>query len=312
MKILITGATGFIGSHLTRALALQGHLLTCLVRKTSEYNFLTTLGAELVYGDVTDEASLVSIPSCDIIFHCAATVVSNNLRQLRACNVRGTEHVCRLARRMAVRRLVYVSSVAVVSGNPEPVLTDTMPYAATNNYGISKIEAEKIVLDFRRAGLPCAIIRPPMVYGEEEPHAQDKVFFLLAHRLLPLLDKGERLVHMGYVKNVAAALLVAMEAPELLNGTFFCADRDALTAREAFGILAASLGAPAPPLLSRSLSSVLARLPAVGNTIRSFRKDRVYDTGRILSAGYADVTAAREALALTGRWWRQRKGVPRE
>jgi nucleoside-diphosphate-sugar epimerase len=307
MKILVTGATGFIGSRLVRELVARGERPLCLVRARSNSGFLKALGAEPVYGDVTDERSLSSLPSCDVIFHCAALVRDNNLARLRACNVKGTENICRLAQRMAVQRLVHVSSVAVVSANPDPLITEGMPFAATNNYGVSKIESEQLVRDFRKRGLPCAIIRPPVVYGEREPHAQELLFRLLSLRLLPLIDNGEHRIHMAYVGNVVAGLLLAMERREFLEGSFFCADRDALTAAEALGILAAAINAPAPLRLSPRLSSLLIRLPWAGKRAAFFRKDRIYDTGKIVAAGYADALPASEALARTGSWWQSNR-----
>lgn len=306
MRILITGATGFIGGTLASELAGRGERVICLVRRTSDTSALKQLGAELVYGDVTDEESLSAVPACDVIFHCAARVENRGLRRLRASNVDGTEHVCRLALRLGVRRLVYVSSVAVVSGNPG-MLREDMPYAATNNYGISKIEAERVVLGFRDKGLPCAILRPPMIYGEEEPHSQDLLLWALAHRFLPLVDRGEHLLHLGYIRNVVAALILAKDRPEFLRGIYFAGDDDVLTVAEAFGIFASAIGAPAPWKLPPSWTGALGAIPLVGKKIAFFRKDRVYDTSRIKAMGYKDAVPAREALSRTGAWWRLRQ-----
>ena len=89
----------------------------------------------------------------DLIFHCAASVSSKNKAELHKVNALGTENVCRVARQRRIKKMVYLSSVAVVSGNPEIPLVEDLPYKATNPYGESKIVAEKIALDYRKKGL---------------------------------------------------------------------------------------------------------------------------------------------------------------
>ncbi|MGE5308536.1 MAG: NAD-dependent epimerase/dehydratase family protein [Deltaproteobacteria bacterium] len=303
MKILITGATGFIGGRLAAELATKGHELVCLVRKTSDTAGLRRLGAGLAYGDVCDESSLSSLPRCDAIVHCAAVVDRRPLKQLRSCNVEGTRNICEAAMRTGAR-LVHLSSVAVVTGNSAVTLTEDMAYAPTNTYGVSKMEAERVVLGYRGKGLKCAVIRPPMVYGEGEPHALGKLMWLIRRGMFPLLDEGRTLLHMVYVGNLAHALCLALDRGEFLEGTFFAADTDALTCAEAFGILASSVDAPRPPLVPRALTPVLTRLPFVGKPLASLFKDRVYETKRIRSVGYSDIVPAREALKRAGSFYK--------
>lgn len=307
MRILITGSTGFIGRNLAEELAGKGHQLFCLVRKTSKSDHLRRLGCELVYGDVTDAKSLTALPGCDVIFHCAAKVEDRNLPELIRCNAGGTENICEAALERGVKRLIYLSSVAVVSGNQQERLTEDLPYQATNLYGISKVEAEKKALEYRAKGLPVAILRPCMVYGEGEPHALDRLLTLVKYRLFPLVDGGRRATHLVYVKNVVAALIMAMEREEFLRDTFFVADNDVLTAAETFGILAAAVGGSPPLRLSPSFSRLLTRVPFVGKRFAFFTKDRIYDTSRLRAVGYDERLDARAALRRTGEWWLERK-----
>ncbi len=302
-NILVTGATGFIGRNLVRQLIKQGHKVYALVRKTSDTGLLKELGVSLIYGDITDNESLNKVleEKIDIIFHCAALVDDKDKNQLYRINVSGTRNICNLALRLNVERLVYVSSVAVVSGNLEPCLTEDLSYAATNRYGQSKIEAEKIVIEFRKKGLVVAIIRPPMVYGEEEPHLLRKILSLLRLRLLPLINGGNAKLHLGYVGNVVNAILLAGEKREFLEGTFFIADEDIFTLKEVFCIFAQSCNYPKPISLPRWFTPVLTCIPCIGKKFKFLCRDRAYDISRIKSLGYKEEFKARESLVRSAR-----------
>ncbi len=299
--VLVTGATGFIGHNLVRQLVKQGHRVFALVRQTSNVNFLKDLGVSLIYGDITDNESLNKVleRKIDIIFHCAALVDNGDKNKLYKINVEGTRNVCNLALRLKVERMVYVSSVAVVSGNLEVPLTQELPYAATNPYGESKIEAEKAVIEFRKDGLAVAIIRPPMVYGEEEPHLLRQILSLLRFRLLPLINGGSAKLHLGYVGNVVNALLLAAGKKEFLEGTFFIADEDVFTLKEVFSIFAQSLNYPKPVSLPKWFTPVLTCIPCLGKKFEFLCRDRVYDISRIKSLGYKEEFKARESLIRT-------------
>ncbi len=302
-NILVTGATGFIGRNLVRQLIKQGHRAFALVRKTSNAAFLKELGVFLIYGDITDKESLnkISDEKINIVFHCAALVDNADKSKLHRINVEGTRNVCNLALRLEIERLVYVSSVAVVSGNPEAFLTEDLPYSATNRYSESKIEAERIVIEFRKKGLAAAIIRPPMVYGEEEPHLLRKMFSLLKFRLLPLIDGGKAKLHLGYVGNVVNALLLAANKKEFLEGAFFIADEDVFTLKEVFCIFAQGLNCPKPISLPKCFTPVLIYIPWAGKKFRLLCRDRVYDISRIKSLGYKEEFKARESLIRTAK-----------
>ena len=309
MNILVTGATGFIGSHLTESLIKEKHRVFALVRQTSKVDFLLKNSVELIYGDITDTKSLTRIAdySIDAVFHCAACVTDNDWKRIFRTNVLGTENICKLCTSLKVRRLVYLSSVAVVSGNPCVPLTEDSPYLATNLYGASKIDAEKRVIEFRESGLPVAIVRPPVVYGEGEPHAFNQVLFLLKHGLLPLFEGGVVRWHLAYVKNVVDALLLALERQEFLRDTFFVADEEVLTVKEIFSTLSQAINAPNPQNLPSWLTALLSRAPYIGEKIRFLRKDRVYDINRIKSLGFNPRFHTQESLIKSARHWLEEK-----
>lgn len=275
MKVLVIGATGFIGRHLAKKLLEQkDDTVFCLVRNLKKAQFLQELGAELIYGDVADKSSLEKVSGCkiDIVFHCAGFVDNKNPQLLHKINVVGTENVCQLCLNLGVKRLIYLSSVAVVSGNKEIPLNENLPYSSTNIYGESKIEAERKVWEYRKKGLPVVILRPPMIYGEDEPHLMKLLLFLLKHRLLPLVNKGKNKLHLAYVENVVAAMLFSLNKEEFLKDSFFVADKEVLTVGEIFTIMSKAIGARPPFVVPKGLTPLLLHLPYAGRRIKFFLK----------------------------------------
>jgi len=299
MRILITGATGFIGKNLVQGLFNKGgHTLFCFVRNPQKAKALEPFGVKLIYGDITDKASLDKFLDyqIDVIFHNAACVESKNPKFLHRANVLGSENVCELALSLGVRKVIYTSSVAVVSGNSQTPLTEGLAFKATNIYGQSKIEAEKVILEYRKKGLNIVIVRPPMVYGEDEPHMMKFLFFITKYRLFPLIDKGKAKLHLGYVKNVAEAMIFLLDKKEALEGSFFVGDEEALTAREVFDIFAKALKVKPLPNLPAGLKTIAISLPLIGRKLSFFVKDRVYSLERIKSLGFKASFKARESL----------------
>ncbi len=191
MKLLVTGATGFIGGKLVAKLVEDGHDVTCLVRKTSKTASLKKSGASLAVADIIDKSSVDGLFGrlCpDAVFHSAADVMGKDEKSQFSVNVRGTRNIADACLKYKTKKLIHVSSIAVINGNSGVPLKDDMPYGAMNAYGRSKIEAERIVLGCREKGLSVSVIRPCMVYGEGEPHLLDRIFELVRRRLLPVFD----------------------------------------------------------------------------------------------------------------------------
>lgn len=283
--VLITGATGFIGRFLTQELCSRGYTdITAIVRRTSNTGFLKNKGVKIVLGDVADKESLGAVRGeYDVVFHCAGLVSDGNEKALSQVNILGTENVCRWAFERKIKRFIYVSSVAVNSGNTEVPLTENRPYKATSLYGLSKLEAEKIAVGFRERGLSMVIVRPCMVYGEGEPHMVPFLARIIRSRLLFLPNRGKTKLHLVSVRNVAACLVHCMEDARASGEVFNVADNEVLTVGEIFEIFAKSLGCPNPFLLSYPLTKFFILMPFFGKRIKFLCKDRVYSIERIKS-----------------------------
>ncbi len=283
IKILVTGATGFIGRYLILELLSRGYTnITALVRHTSDVSFLKTNRIKIAFGDITDKISIDSLGDYyEVLFHCAGFVADEDLEALHRVNVLGTQNLCSWALENKLKKVVYTSSVAVNSGNLQTPLTEDKPYLATNRYGESKLEAEKIAVEFQGKGLPLVIVRPCMVYGEGEPHMLSLLVRLLRLRLLILPGLGEPKLHLVSVRNVAAFLAHCMEDERAVAGVFHIADKEVLSLKDIFSIFAKSLELKEPLLLSPFLTKILSFLPFIGKRIRFLSKGRVYSLERI-------------------------------
>lgn len=315
MKILIIGATGFIGRRLMERLLTKGHIISCLVRKTSNTDFLRAAGVFLETGDITDAESVNRIfqkARPQAVFHAAALVSESDENMLFKTNVEGTRNICRACLECNVKKLIYLSSVAVISGNPHVPLTDDLPYSASCTYGKAKMEAERVTMEFREKGLKVAIMRPCMVYGEGEPHLLGKILEMVKVRRLPVLNVPgmDSQLHIVYVGNVVDALELAFEKDESLNGTFMVADKEVITIRKFVEILYDSLTGTKPFIVPRWASEILLLIPVFKKKADRIFKHRVYDITRAAELlGYSPKVSTKEGLRRAVKWWMAEKKI---
>ena len=175
MKAFVTGATGFLGSHVARALADQGANLRLLVRATSNLKNLQGLKAETAVGDLRDAASLEKAMSgCDTVFHVAADyrLWVRDPEEMYKSNVDGTRALLDAARKNSVRRVVYTSSVATMgftkSGHPADEDSPVGLADMIGHYKRSKFMAEQIALEAGRSGMQVVTVNPTTPIGEQD------------------------------------------------------------------------------------------------------------------------------------------------
>ncbi len=303
MNILITGSTGFIGRHLVRRLADTKDNIFCLVRNENKVKRYLPSNINLIYQDIRDYKGLereISMP-IDTIFHCAGYVSNKNKKKLEEINVLGTQNICKLALKLRVNKLVYLSSVAVISANTEVPLKEDLNYKASNIYGESKIRAERVVLDYRGKGLKVAILRPSMVYGEDEPHLLRLLLLLLKLRLYPILGSGSNKFHLVYVESVVDSMVYAAEEDSFTEEPVFIADREVLTHREVVGIMAQAIGAKSPIRLPSFIIPAAVNVPFFGANIKMLLKDRWFSIEELLSTGFKYNYTAKDSISSSSR-----------
>ncbi len=242
--VLVTGASGFIGGALTRALLAQGTPVRALVRSAARGGEIAAHGAELVIGDLTDPAALErAAAGCATVFHVGAALGGPASVQY-AINVSGTARLVEAAHTAGVRRLVHVSSIAAYGYNvPGQVTEDTPLRPALEFYGQSKAIGEQQVL--RRAaelGLEAVAIRPGMVYGPRSGFWTVQLFRLVRRPPALIPASGDATCPLIYIDDVVSLLLAAAQHPNAAGEAFNAVSDEPVTWPELFGAYAAMAG----------------------------------------------------------------------
>ena len=239
MKALVTGASGFIGSHLAEELSRRGWDVRALVRPTSSRRWLTAPGVMLIEGDLQDELALRrAAADVDAVFHLAAVIHASSWEKHRRVNIAGTENLLAACLEAAPRlqRFVFVSSIAASGPSlKDKPKTEDDPCRPISAYGQSKLEAEEVARRFG-AKFPVVIIRPPNVLGAREREVQ-ALLAALRYRLKPLLGKKEKQTSFIMVEDLVEAILLCAEKKEAAGRTYNVTDGRAYSWREPVDIL---------------------------------------------------------------------------
>jgi nucleoside-diphosphate-sugar epimerase len=226
MKVLLTGGSGFLGSHVAEQLSAQGAEVRALVRPTSDSAFLRTLrGVELVTGAVEDRPSLdQAVAGVDAVIHAAGLVKARRPEDFAAVNVQGTRNLLDaiVAHGSSVRRFVFVSSQTAVGPSFDGRPVDPNADRPVNAYGRSKAEAERVARE-RADRLQVVIVRPSFVYG---PRDRETLSFFqsIASRALPMFGDGSMLTSVVYGPDAARACIRAAEADVPSGSAYFLED----------------------------------------------------------------------------------------
>jgi 2-alkyl-3-oxoalkanoate reductase len=244
MKVLVTGASGFLGSHVAEQLSNEGHTVRALVRKTSNRKFLQSLkGVELAEGGVEDADRVAdAADGVDAIIHVAGIVKARGDHEFSATNVQGTINVLDAARKRApgIRRFVHVSSLEACGpskdGTPVPVAQE----GPITGYGRSKLAAEKALLTARQ-DLPITILRPTAIYGPRDVEILE-AFRSVKRGILPLTGDGSAHYTFVYGPDCAKACVKAISADVPSGSIFHISDGGVYTQRSMMEDIERALG----------------------------------------------------------------------
>ncbi len=251
MLAFVTGATGFVGSHVARALAEQGADLRLLVRATSVRRNIDELKADVVVGDLRDPASIEKAMSgCDVVFHVAADyrLWVRDPGQMYGSNVEGTQAILDAARRNRVRRVVYTSSVATMGFTSNGHLADESSPVGLGNmigpYKRSKFMAEQIAIEAGRSGMDVVVVNPTTPVGERDikPTPTGRIVVDFLKRKFPAyVDTGLNLVD---VRACAHGHMQALEKGK--SGERYILGGENLTLKQILDKLGKITGLPSP------------------------------------------------------------------
>lgn len=234
MNVLITGATGKVGSRLAKRLAREGHHVRGLVRDAARAASLLDADIELAVGDLLDRQSLgVAVRGIDAVVHCAAFFRGATPEQAHAVNDLGTRHLASVARAAAVKRLVFTSTGLVYGSNGGRLAGEDDPCAPTAAYPVSKLAAERFLLAIEE--LDVRVLRLPFVYGDGDPHIEEVVPFM---RGFPPTQR----MSIGHHVDVARAVGLVLASPSPRHRIYNVVDDEPPDLATLF----ASVGAPPP------------------------------------------------------------------
>ena len=328
MRALVSGATGFVGAAVARALLREGWQVRALARAGSDRSNLESLPLEIAVGDLNDPASLESaVADCRALFHAAADyrLGARDPQQLYRTNVEGTRNILAAARRAGVERSVYTSSVATmgipVDGSPGDEATPVELDAMIGHYKRSKFLAERAVLEEARAGLAVIIVNPstPVGPGDVKPTPTGQVVLDAACGRMPAyVDTGLNIVH---VDDVARGHLLAFERG-VVGERYILGGKD-MTLREILAQIARLVGREPPRVrlpygavlpiayIAEAFSRVSGRAGRVTlEGVRMSRKRMFFSSAKAQrELGYT-WRPPLEAFADAVQWFRERGLIP--
>jgi len=227
MRIFITGATGFIGSHVAQRLAESKHELRCLVRKTSDVATLRELGATLIPGDVTDKDSVLrGMDGCNSVINLAGlySFWIPERRKYAATNVEGVRNVMESVLETGVYKVVHVSTVGIYGKPADNPFTEESPVGPVrfSEYFQTKYEGDLVAWDlYKNRKLPLVMIYPAAVVGPGDPKATGRYINELIHRRLPARVLEHSVLTFVHVLDVAEVIVRALEKENNIGEKYF-------------------------------------------------------------------------------------------
>lgn len=320
MRVLITGATGFVGGALATTLAQQGAEIHALSRPSADRSSLKALTITWHEGDITDAASLNgALAHADCIIHAAGKLGQAGVPEqvYRRVHVDGTRHVMTAALASRRRPLVLHVSSPGVLGPVDAPASESAPYRPSNSYERTKASAEQVVHEFAAQGLRVIVARPEFIYGPGDRHVL-KLFRSVHKGRFFYIDSGRHLCHPTFIEDAVSGMLLCLN-----NGKpgeiYHIAGPRPITFRELGATIAASLGV-SPPALSlprwfaqsgvfglEAMSRMTGRTPPLSRTgLAFFSEDRQFSWKKAnTELGYAPQFDFARGTACTVAWYRK-------
>lgn len=329
MQALVTGGTGFVGSHLVRRLLARGHRVISLDKNPGLFDDeLRSLGATLISGSVTDvDAVDRVVTGSEVVYHLASPF--GDILQPDAAywdiEVNGTRNVLEAAERHGVKRVVHCSTQGVHGSLVHTPGDENSPMAPRDYYCYSKVEGERVCQNFMERGLDIVIVRPTSVYGPGDIRGWLKLYRMVANGWFLMIGKGDTLNHPVYVDNLIDVFERAATVPEARGRAYLAGDEYPVTLTELVRGVARAVGtnvrivrwpwynialagAAAVERVSKAAGMkppVFRRRLSWYKTNRAFRIDRAKR-----ELGYQPRVSLSEGLSRTASWYRSAGYLP--
>ncbi len=323
MKVAITGATGFVGSGLVRALLMRGDEVTAVVRPSSDRWRLDDLSQDIhwVTGNILEPEMLApSFVGADVVIHAAGQLGQAGIpvSHYQKVHVDGTRHVLQAAQAAKVKRVLYISSPGVLGPIPQdaPPAVEAMPLAPSNPYERSKAAAEQVAHEFAGRGLGVIIVRPEFMYGPGDTHVLG-LFQAVQKGLFFTIGQGESFCHPTFVEDGVTGMLAALDKGKPDRIYHICGPRP-VTFAELGSTIADELGVRRPWLrmpqpIAYAGAAMLETAGAVANFtpplsragVAFFSESRHFSTTRAeVELGFKAQVGIQEGVGKTIAWYR--------
>ncbi len=319
---LVTGAAGFMGSHVVERLAADGIRVRATARPRKDISFFEKLKVEYVPADMTKPETLSCLFDGDVdrVFHLGAICnFSTPYKDLYPTNVSGVDHITRLALQKKVKVFVHVTSTSVYGYYKGSPFTEESKREPMDNYGRSKRDGENIVFKRCEEGLPAVIVRPCTVYGPRCNDGAGKVFSRPSAISAIPGNGGQRLSNIR-AEDVAGAILFLSTIDEAVGQIYNLSDNSNPTIKEALTLAAVTFRTSVPKLnLPLSIVRLVARLDGLISGFKGRIPDLEYDAAKYLDNDYiVDNTRLKksgynfrypdftESMKQMGEWYRSK------
>jgi len=233
MKALVTGGTGFIGSHLVDELLNRGYEVRCIVRDTSNLKWLNGKDVEIFKGSLFDIDFLKkAVEDVDYVYHIAGVTKGKNYQDYYRGNVETTQNLLEAClENQKLKKFVLASSLAALGPGDDAIPVDeTRQYNPITSYGKSKAEAEKVTLSFKDK-LPITIVRPPSVYGPRDTYTFE-LFKYVKFGFLPVVLSDDQILSLVYVSDLVDGFILAGENEQATGEIYFISSEKIYTWKE--------------------------------------------------------------------------------
>jgi dihydroflavonol-4-reductase len=326
LKVLVTGATGFLGGHLIEGLLRRGHEVVAMARQGSDTRLLERLGVEIRRADLGDIASLQSaVKGTDAVVHLAAYYTFSGKKEMyQKVNVQGTKNLLEAMVKADVRRIVYCSSTEAMGPTPGGIADESAECHPYYEYGRSKLKAEQLVREASVEGIEHVILRPSGIYGPRNVEDVSYWFITTFAKSIAssfIIGDGKKVLQFVHISDVVQGFTLALERFETVKGrTYIITDSRAYSYEEIYGIMAIIFGKEPPRLhLPVALAKVMVAPVQLVNWMRhkpnfiwrvssmdTFKVDRNYSIERARrELGYEPLHTLPEGLAETVTWYRE-------
>jgi nucleoside-diphosphate-sugar epimerase len=321
-RILVTGATGFTGSHLCERLAREGHAVRALVRDPNRCPALRRCGVEVAIGDLREPRSLErAAAGRDVVYHIAASFRPENVsrKEMWDINVQGTKSLLDAAIKAGVQRFVHCSTVGVHGDIKNPPANEETPYGPGDHYQESKAEGERVVLKYMaESRLPIVVFRPGGIYGPRDLRFL-KLIKAIKTRTFVMLGSGEVIYQMIYIDDLITGILLCGTKEQAVGNVYILTGEEPTTLNRLVQVIAEVLAVPLPrwrfPVMPVYLAGFLCELlckplginpPLYRRRVDFFRKTRCFDISKAKrELGFQPKTALQSGIRLTVDWYRQ-------